>query len=258
MRLENKVAIVTGAGTGLGRMMSQVMAREGASICIVDINPQGAEETKELIEKQNGKAFTINCDVTNKAQVTEMVAETINTFGTVDILVNNAGIVAFVPIIEMEEETWDKTMTVNVKSTFLCSQAVLPHMIEKRYGRIINMSSQAGKQGSALTSAYAASKHAVIGFTQSLAKEAGAYGITANAICPGSAQTEMLDRYFAAKSKLAGHDIQEYKSSFISSIPLKRLATSEEVANAALFLASDEAAYITGIGLNVAGGTALL
>jgi NAD(P)-dependent dehydrogenase (short-subunit alcohol dehydrogenase family) len=259
MRLENKVAIITGGGRGIGRMIGLTMAREGASVSVVDINAENANETANHIEKENRNAFPLVVDVTIKSQVDAMVTETLKQFGKIDILVNNAGIVAVGPIISMKEKTWDDVMRVNAKSMFLCSQAVLPHMIEQRSGKIINMSSQAGKEGSALTSAYAASKHAVIGFTQSLAKEVGEYNITANAICPGGVETEMLqNEYFLIKAKCAGRDMQDYRDAYINKIPLKRLAKPEEVANAALFLASAEADYITGIALNVAGGSALL
>ena len=259
MRLENKVAIITGGGRGIGRMISLTMAREGASISVVDLNAENANETANHIEKENRNALPIVVDVTIKSQVDAMVTKTIKQFGKIDILVNNAGIVAVGPIVSMKEKTWDDVMRVNAKSMFLCSQAVLPHMIQQRSGKIINMSSQAGKEGSALTSAYAASKHAVIGFTQSLAKEVGEYNITANAICPGGVETEMLQNdYFLVKAKCADRDMQAYRDAYINKIPMKRLAKPEEVAKAALFLASDEADYITGIGLNVAGGSVLL
>ena len=258
MRLQDRIALVTGGGRSIGREICLALAREGAVVVVADLDAQAAHETVFLIEEAGGQAMPVRVDVTNKPQVQEMVKRAVERFGRIDILVNNVGILAVVPVVDMPEETWDRVMTINTKGMFLCVQAVLPHMMKQRYGKIINMASQAGKEGSALTSAYAASKHAVIGFTESLAKEAGEYNITANAICPGSVDTEMLDReYFPLKAELSGQSVEDYTRAYVKRIPLQRLARLDEIASAVVFLASAEADYITGIGLNVAGGSML-
>jgi len=256
VRLTGKATIVTGGGRSIGQTICTTMAGEGASIAVVDLNAEAAEETCGLIRTLGQQALAVKADVTDKAQVGAMVRQVLETFGRVDVLVNNVGILAIVPIVEMEEQTWDRVMTVNTKGVFLCAQAVLPIMMRQRSGKIVNMSSQAGLEGSALSSAYAASKHAVIGFTQSLAKEAGEYGITANAICPGSVDTDMLSsNYFPEKARYSGVDIEQYRRSFVERIPLKRMARAEEIAYLVAFLASDQADYITGAAITVAGGS---
>jgi len=256
VRLKDRVAIVTGGGRSIGQAICLALAREGASVVVADLDTEAADETASLIEEAVGQAMPIRVNVTDKSQAQDMVARTVEAWGRIDILVNNVGILAIVSILDMEEDVWDQVMTVNTKGMFLCSQAVLPVMMEQRHGKIINMSSQAGKEGSALTSAYAASKHAVIGFTQSLAKEAGEYNVTANTICPGSVDTDMLTQdYFPLKAKQSGLDVEDYRRAFIKRIPLRRLARLDEIGVAAVFLASSEADYITGTALNVAGGS---
>lgn len=256
MRLDGKKAIVTGGGRSIGQGIALCLAREGAAVAIADFDARAAEDTVQLIREAGGEAIAVLVDVTNKAQVQQMVSRVMEAWNRIDILVNNVGILAVGPVLEMEEETWDRVMTINTKGVFLCSQAVLPIMIEQHSGKIINMASQAGIEGSALTSAYAASKHAVIGFTQSLAKEAAEHNITVNALCPGSVNTEMLSKdYFPLKAKLSARDIETYTQDFVNQIPMKRLARIEEIGFAAVFLASSEADYVTGIALTVAGGS---
>jgi meso-butanediol dehydrogenase / (S,S)-butanediol dehydrogenase / diacetyl reductase len=256
MRLDGKTAIVTGAGRNIGQGIALALAREGAAVAIADYDAQAAGATAQLIREAGGRAITVEVDVTDKPQVQLMVDHVMEAWGRIDVLVNNVGILAICPVIDMAEETWDRVMTINTKGVFLCSQAVLPIMIAQGGGRIINMSSQAGKEGSALSSAYAASKHAIIGFTQSLAKEVGEHHITVNALCPGSIDTEMLaNEYFPLKANLTGQDTESYARAFINRIPLKRMGRIEEIGFAAVFLASDEADYVTGIALAVAGGS---
>ena len=258
MRLADKVAIVTGGGRGIGRTICQVMAAEGASVVVADMDRTAAEETVAVVKGWGRESLALTVNVTDKAQVRAMVHEVVSTFGRIDVLMNNVGMLAIASVLDMTEETWDKVMLVNTKGAFLCSQAVLPLMIRQRSGRIINMSSQAGKEGSAFSSVYAASKHAVIGFTQSLAKEVGEFNITVNAVCPGSVDTDMLDSiYYPEKAKLAGVSIEEYRRAFVERIPMKRMACAEEVAYLVVFLASNEAGYITGTAINVAGGSSV-
>jgi len=258
MRLANTVAIVTGGAKGIGRTICTTMAAEGASIVVADMDLAAAEETAAMLRGLGRASLALQVNVTNKAQVQAMVSKVVDAFGRIDVLMNNVGILAIGAVLELAEETWDKVMTVNTKGTFLCSQAVLPVMIRQGHGKIINMSSQAGKEGSALSSAYAASKHAVIGFTQSLAKEVGEYNITVNAVCPGSVDTEMLDTiYFPEKARLSGKSPEEYRKAFLDRIPMKRMARPEEIGYLVVFLASSEADYITGTAINVAGGSSV-
>jgi meso-butanediol dehydrogenase/(S,S)-butanediol dehydrogenase/diacetyl reductase len=258
MRLGSTVAIVTGGGKGIGRTICTTLAAEGASVVVADMDLAAAEETAAMLRRQGRESLALQVNVTNKTQVQAMVSRVVDAFGRIDVLMNNVGILAIGSVLELTEETWDKVMTVNTKGTFLCSQAVLPVMIRQGYGKIINMSSQAGKEGSALSSAYAASKHAVIGFTQSLAKEVGEYNITVNAVCPGSVDTEMLDAiYFPEKARLSGKSPEEYRKAFVDRIPMKRMARPEEVGYLVVFLASSEADYITGTAVNVAGGSSV-
>jgi meso-butanediol dehydrogenase / (S,S)-butanediol dehydrogenase / diacetyl reductase len=258
MRLGSTVAIVTGGGKGIGRTICTTLAAEGASVVVADMDLAAAEETAAMLRRQGRESLALQVNVTNKTQVQAMVSRVVDAFGRIDVLMNNVGILAIGSVLELTEETWDKVMTVNTKGTFLCSQAVLPVMIRQGHGKIINMSSQAGKEGSALSSAYAASKHAVIGFTQSLAKEVGEYNITVNAVCPGSVDTEMLDTiYFPEKARLSGKSPEEYRKAFVDRIPMKRMARPEEVGYLVVFLASSEADYITGTAVNVAGGSSV-
>lgn len=258
MRLDGRKAIVTGGGRSIGQGIALCLAREGAAVAIADFDARAADATVQLIREAGGEAIAVPVDVTSKVQAQQMVSRVMEAWNRIDILVNNVGILAVGPVLEMAEETWDRVMTINTKGVFLCSQAVLPIMIEQHYGKIINMSSQAGIEGSALTSAYAASKHAVIGFTQSLAKEVAAHNVTVNALCPGSVDTEMLSKdYFPLKAKLAAKDAQSFAADYVSHIPMKRMARIEEIGFAAVFLASSEADYITGIALTVAGGSTI-
>jgi meso-butanediol dehydrogenase / (S,S)-butanediol dehydrogenase / diacetyl reductase len=258
MRLANTVVIVTGGGRGIGRTICTTMAAEGATVIVADMDLAAAEETAAMLRCLGRESLALQVNVTNKAQVQAMISKVVDAFGRIDVLMNNVGILAIGSVLELAEETWDKVMTVNTKGTFLCSQAVLPVMIRQGHGKIINMSSQAGKEGSALSSAYAASKHAVIGFTQSLAKEVGEYNITVNAVCPGSVDTEMLDTiYFPEKARLSGRSPEEFRKAFVDRIPMKRMARAEEVGYLVVFLASSEADYITGTAINVAGGSSV-
>ncbi len=255
MRLKEKVAIVTGGGSGIGRAICVNMVKEGARIVIPDINLDAAKETADMIAKEGGEAMAVKTDVTRKPEVQAMVADALRAHGQIDILVNNAGIDIKGAITELEESTWDKIMNLNVKGVFLCTQAVLPSMIERRYGRIVSISSMAGKTGEPFTSPYCASKFAVIGFTQAVALEVGKHGITVNAVCPGPVETDLIKQSVAQSAKLKGMSPDDFlQSFFIDPTPLGRIAQPLDVARAVMFLASDEAEFITGSTLNVSGG----
>lgn len=255
MRLKDRVAIVTGGGGGIGRAIADLIAREGGKVVVIDIDLRAAEETLGMIRDRGGQAHAVKTDVTQKTEVRRMVEETRATYGRIDILVNNAGGDTKGSIVDFPEETWDMLIDVNLKGVFLCTQAVVPTMIEHHYGRIVNMSSMAGKTGEALTSLYCAAKFGVIGFTQAVAQEVGKYNITVNAVCPGPVNTELIRKSIAQSAAIRGMDPQQFMQEFyVGLTPLGRIAEPADVAQAVVFLASDEAQFITGSSLNVSGG----
>jgi len=251
MRLKGQTAIVTGAARGIGRAVAERLMSEGAAVAIADLDPAAARQTADAL---GPRALAVGVNVADRASVEALVAAVESKLGPVDLLVNNAGVSEIVPFLELDEATWDRHLQVNLKGTFLCCQTVLKGMVERRRGKIINLSSQSGKQGASQYQAYCASKFGVIGLTQSLALEFAPYGITVNAICPGFVFTplwnKMLPQY-AAKRNLPVDKVKDYVS---SRIPLGRLCTPEDVAGVAAFLASADADYLTGQAINVTGG----
>jgi len=202
-----------------------------------------------------GETTSMKTDVTNKTEVREMAEDTRAQYGRIDILVNNAGTDKKGAITELEEETWDMLMVLNLKGVFLCTQAVMPLMIEQRYGRVVSISSMAGKTGEPFTSPYCASKFGVIGFTQSVALEVGKHNVTINAVCPGPVDTELIRKSVAQSAKIKGMTPEDFlQEFFIDPTPLGRIAKPSDVAKAVVFLASDDAEFITGSTLNVSGG----
>ncbi len=243
MDLSNRVAIVTGAARGIGRAIALKLAEKGASAVVSDIAEAGsvAEEIKAL----GRQGLAVTADVSVPADVTRLVDATISAYGRVDILVNNAGITRDQLLLRMSDEDWDKVLSVDLKSVFLCTRAVLRHMIKQRWGRIISMASIVGIVGNAGQANYAAAKAGIIGFTRSIAREVASRGITVNAIAPGFIDTPMTQ-------KLDETQREELKKR----IPLGYFGTPQDVAEAVAFLASEEARYITGQVLNVDGGLA--
>ena len=274
--LNGKVALVTGAGgkNGIGRAIATRLAKEGADVAVNDIteHPYAADQTEwqglpdviREIEAMGQRAISVVADVSDAEQVREMVDETVAHFGKIDILVNNAGTIAGkdrVPVVDLAEEDWDRVQRVNVKGVFLCSQAVARHLIAQGTGgKIINMSSVTGKRGSARFAAYSASKFAVIGFTQSLACELAPYQVNVNAICPGLVETERfghLASVLMPQNLSADEQLAEYARRSEAAVPVGRLAEGEDVAKMAAFLASDEAAYLSGVSITVSGGSVM-
>lgn len=255
MRHTDRVAIITGGGNGIGQSTCEYMARLGCAVIVADIKEDDAFSVAERIINDGGEALAMKVDVTNKTEVEQMVTDTLKAYGKIDILFNNAGTDIKGHIAELKEETWDFLMALNLKGTFLCTQAVAPFMMERKYGRIINVSSMAGKTGEPLTSAYCTTKFGVIGFTQCVALDLGPYNITVNAVCPGAVATELHKKSVSQSAAIKGMTPEAFlKEFFIDPTPLGRMAQPVDVAQAVSFLASDEAAFITGSSLNVAGG----
>jgi 3-oxoacyl-[acyl-carrier protein] reductase len=248
LSLENKVALVTGGSRGIGRAIALEFAARGAAV-VVNYNksPESAEEVVKKIQEAGGKAAAFQADVSDFKQAEALVKFAVETFGDLSILVNNAGITRDQLIMMMPESDWDAVISTNLKSTFNCSKAAVKHMMRKRVGRIINIASVAGQMGNPGQTNYSASKGGQIAFTKALAREVAARNITVNAIAPGFVDTEILDAMTPETLEAA-----------LKMVPLARKGKPEEIAYAASFFASDEAAYITGQTLGVDGGMAMM
>ncbi len=244
MRLEDRVAIVTGAARGIGKALALTFVREGAKLALVDIDQEKLETVRNEIVNKKGEAIALSCDITKSAEVREMLNRTYRTFSRIDILVNNAGIIRRGTIDTVTEEDWDRVIEVNLKGTFNCCKAVVEIMKQQGHGKIVNISSIAGKIGDiASAPGYGPSKAGIDALTKTLARQLAPYGINVNAVSPHAIETEMSAQWS-----------EERRKEIIASIPLGRLGKPEDVAEAALFLASDEASFITGEILDVNGG----
>lgn len=242
--LSTKVAIVTGSSRGIGAAIAKILARQGAKVVVNHrASPEGAAEVMTAIREMGAEGMVIQADVSLSSEASRLVKETVDTYGQIDILVNNAGTTRDMLVMTMKDEDWDLVLKTNLSSTYHCCKAAVRPMMKKRHGRIINMTSVVGLAGQAGQTNYAASKAGIVGFTKALAKEVGSRNITVNAVAPGfipTALTEVLP-----DAMIQG---------IITNTPLGRLGTVEDVANAVLFLASEEAAFITGHVLTVDGG----
>ena len=252
--LEGKVAIVTGGGRGIGAAIVEGFAREGANGVIADIVLDVAQELAKKIGRDRVKVLAVRTDVTKKSDVDNLVSTTLEEFGKIDILVNNAGVARDIMFVDIEEDDWNLVNDVNAKGVYLVTRAVVPHMIAARYGKIINISSRSGKEGQIGLSHYAASKFAVIGLTQALAKELGEYDINVNAVCPGILRTSMWEGLLDARSKRQSLPREQLFDGWIEQIPLKRPQKPEDIANVVLFLSSEVSRNMTGEAINVNGG----
>jgi len=252
--LRGKVAIVTGGARGIGGNIVEGFVREGANVVIGDILYDNARELAQKLSRGKAKVRAVRTDVTKKADVDNLIATTMKEFGRIDILVNAAAITQDKWMVEIEESDWDRILEVNAKSVYLTTKAVMPHMMAARYGKIINISSRSGKEGMPGLSHYAASKFAVTGFTQAVAKELAQHDINVNAVCPGILRTDMWEKILDARSARTGLPREEIWAKAMETIPLKRPQLPEDITNVVLFLSSDVSHNITGESVNVSGG----
>ena len=250
--LEGKTPVATGAAQGLGEALARRLYKEGCSVVIADIN---YEKAAEVADSMPG-CIPYKVDVTNEEQVEALFDKTVKTYGTVDILVSNAAILIAKPVIDYPLDEWKRMMDVNITGYFLCARAAARIMAKNRSGVIIQINSKSGKKGSYKNSAYAASKFAGIGFTQSLALEMAEYGVRVNAICPGNLLDSPLwvNSLFKQYAKNQGLTEEQVRQKYLDQVPLKRGCTYDDVANVMVFLASDQSSYMTGQAINVTGG----
>jgi len=246
MKFKGKVAIVTGGARGIGKAIAVGLAKEGATVVVADLLEDLAKETVQEIKAQGGQAIPLKMDITNSKQVKAAVEQIIKQCGKIDVLVNNAGWDKIEPFVQSTEETWDKVIAINLKGPVIVTRAVIDNMIQNKYGRIVNIASDAGRVGSSGEAVYSACKGGIIAFSKTLARELVRYNIAVNAVAPGPTETPLTLQTMAENPKIV--------DALKNAIPMKRLAKSEEIAAAAIFFASDDASFITGQVLSVSGG----
>ncbi len=254
MKLENQVAFITGASGGIGGEIAMAFAQEGADVALAARRVEKMEILAEKIRGLGRKALVFRCDVMNDSDILDALRSTEKELGPIDVLVNNAGIVSFEAVHELPDEVWDRTMQINAKAPFVAIREVLPSMIGRKKGKIINVASVSGKIGLAYRSAYAASKHAVLGLTRALSAEVAPLGITANCICPTFVDTEMFVESIQKWADETGKSYEEQREELRNRVPMKRFIDAAECAPLALLLASDDSNGITGQAINVDGG----
>ena len=246
MKFDGKVAIVTGAARGIGKAIAEGLAKEGATVVVADLLEDVAKETAQEIKSRGGKAIPMKVDITNSQNVKAAVEQVLKQCGKIDVLVNNAGWDKIEPFVQSTEETWDKVIVINLKGPVIMTRAVLDDMIKRNSGRIVSIASDAGRVGSSGEAVYSACKGGIIAFSKTLAREMVRYNIAVNCVAPGPTMTPLVEHNMKENPKL----VEALKGA----IPMKRLAKPEEIAAAAIFLASDDASYITGQVLSVSGG----
>ena len=257
IQFNDKVALITGAGAGMGKETAFTLARLGASVVVADINLANVEQVRDEIRLEGLNAAAVQVNVTNEAEVKNMVDFTVNTFGKIDLLINCAGISKNMQLVDTTVEDWNRIFDINVKGIFLAIRETLPYLIQQQSGKIVNFSSMVGKEAFGNNVAYSASKFAVMGITQGVAKEVAKHNINVNAVCPGIVMTEMMERATEDIARLQGVTKEEVIQDFCQSIPLNRLQTPQDVAGVVAFLCSDLAVNMTGQGINITGGAQL-
>ena len=255
MELSNQVALVTGAGQGIGKAAALALAAAGANVAVSDINEASLKETAAAVTAKGGRALAIQADVGNIRDIDRMVSETVTSLGKIDILVNNAGVTRRAYIMDLTEDDWDRIFRVNAKGVFFCLQRVAREMIPRRSGRIINIASIAGKGFAGTSNAiYAASKGAVISLTKTAAQQLGGHNINVNAVCPGIVRTALYAEMIRVMAEKEGTNVAEIERRAVASVPLRRANEPEDIATMVVFLASPGAHNISGQAFNVDGG----
>jgi 2-hydroxycyclohexanecarboxyl-CoA dehydrogenase len=245
--VSGRVALVTGGGGGIGSAIAAALAGDGHAVAVADLRMGAARESAEHVAAAGGRAAPFEVDVTDGGTVAEAIADASRELGPVEILVNNAGWDELKPFVETDEEFWERVIAINFKGCLHTTRALLPSMIERGFGRIVNIASDAGRVGSSMESVYAGAKGGVIAFTKTIAREAARAGVTANAVCPGPTRTPLLDQMTAEGG-------EKLVDSLVRAVPMRRLGEPEDVAAAVAFFASDRAGFITGQTLSVSGG----
>lgn len=251
MAFSGRVALVTGGASGIGKAVCLALAAEGARVAVADVNAEGAEAAAAAAKAAGGDGLAVAMDVTNRRSVAAGVEKTLAAWGHIDVLANVAGWDRIVPFVDTTEELWDRVIAINFRGVLATCHTVLPHMIERGSGVVVNVSSDAGRSGSSGQTVYSGAKGAVIAFTKAVAREVARYGIRVNAIAPGLTDTPLLQQMIADGN-------EKLIQAIVRATPLQRLATPEEVAQAVLFLASEKASFITGQTLSVSGGLTMI
>lgn len=255
MRFTGRAALVTGGGSGIGKATAIAFAKDGASVCVVDIDAASAEKTVSEIKAANGKAIAVAGDIALPETATSAVASCLKHFGSVDFLFNNAGVEFISPLMETSESDWDRVMDVNMKGTYLITKACLEVMVSKKFGVITNNASDAGLRGIKVNAAYSSSKAGIIHMTRSLSLDYASQGIRTNCICPGCIRTPLCERFNAEIGERKGISGEQALQEFVeANIPMQRVGTPEEVASVVTFLCSDDARYINGAIIPIDGG----